>query len=102
MIKINAPVNPEPTPKVAPKVVTPPSVAEDMAAQVTSHVFEEDLEATLSSTTPQKDFDFNEAEHTPALWIIKPLKGDRIEAMHTVTGRVFVGTVQEFNVKLRK
>jgi hypothetical protein len=40
-------------------------------------------------------------EKTPCNWFIVPMEGDQIEATAATTRETFVGTVAEFNAKLR-
>jgi hypothetical protein len=77
----------------------------------TPNITTEPVKAVTSSPTPEAPTStpptvqtptvLHQVERVPSNWEIVPLGGDTINARHSSTGRVFEGTIQEFNTLLK-
>ena len=85
------------TPEIKSEVKAPEALVTEtpVAPEVVQDVKGQDVKAQMSTAWAGRD-------RVPSDWSIVPTEGeDMIEASNSSTGRVFTGTVAEFNQKLR-
>lgn len=100
---------------VTPKINQPDPVAteedvviEAVVEQPAAHVYDQPIVEQSpvveqpAVVQPVDESVFSVQERIPSTWDIRPGEGDGvIEARNSTTNRLFVGTIEEFNLKLK-